>query len=83
MTSRNTRPPTPIRSCGSCGSAPTRPELEGGVLGGRGGGARAQKFVYPKRPDQIFPTASFAFSRDGHFDRGGEGGGGRLREKMF
>ena len=41
-----------------------------------GGGSRTQKFVYHKWPDKIFPTINFAFSHDGHFGPGAEGGGG-------
>ena len=35
----------------------------------------AQKCVYQKWPDQIFPTVNFVFSHDGHFGLGGGGGG--------
>ena len=34
-----------------------------------------QKRVDQSRPDKIFPTVNFAFSRDGHFGLGGGGGG--------
>ena len=53
-----------------------REELERGwgwVWGGAGGGgSTTQRFVYPQRPNQIFPFVNFVVSHDGHF--GLEGG---------
>ena len=49
-----------------------------------GGGAGTQKFVYQQWPDEIFPTANFVLSHDGHFWRGGlQGGGGAPPPRVY